>query len=72
MQPDLTKDRCILCAAALSKAETCNTANICKVLKVTSSAHKISAEASCTWTMPKSKKKTCSFFHFKSDRLKDS
>lgn len=58
MQPDLTKDRCILCAAALSKAETCNTADICKVLKVTSPVQKTSAEASCTWTMPKSKEKT--------------
>jgi len=58
MWPDLSKDRCILCVAALSRAETCNTADICKVLKVTSCVQKTSAEASCTRTMPQSKKKT--------------
>lgn len=58
MQPELNEDRCVLCAATLSKADTCNTDNICKVLKVTSSVQKTSAEASCMWTMPKSKEKT--------------
>lgn len=58
MQPDPAKDRCILCAAALTKIETCNSDGICKVLEVTSSVQKTSAETSCMWTMPKSKEKT--------------